>query len=118
MIPLQRMVEEPINPSFGSQATHVPTIDKEYEYFVLIKKNFAKTFNRPSFDGKYKIVEKKRRGNIKRGKDGNQVKTKQPQNKGRVREYFLKKHGLSHHSAPEDFVSPFLPFKCNGYSTH
>ena len=33
-------------------------------------------------------------------------------------EDFLKKHGLSHHSAPADFVSPFLPFKSNGYSTH
>ena len=66
----------------------------------------------------YERVEKTRRGNIKRGKDGNRVKTKQPQKKGILREDFLEKHGLSHHIAPADFVSPFLPFKCNGYSTH
>ena len=55
-------------------------------------------------------MDKTRRGNIKRGKDGNRVKTKQPRKKGRVREDFLKKDGLSHNSAA-DFVSPFLPFK-------
>ena len=118
LIPLQTMVEEPINPSFRSQATRATTIDKEYESFVPIKQNFAETFNRPSFDGTYGRVEKTRRDNIKRGKDGNRVKTKQPRKKGIVREDFLEKHGLSHHSAPVDFVSPFLPFKCNGYSTH
>ena len=85
MIPLQKTVEEPINPSFRSQETRAPTIDKEYESFVLINHNFAETFNQPSFDGTYKRVEKKRRGNIKRGKDGNRVKTKQPRKKGRVR---------------------------------
>ena len=63
-------------------------------------------------------MEKKRCGNINSGKDGNQVKTKQPQKKGGAREEILKKNGLSHHSAPADFVSPFLPFKSNGYSTH
>ena len=67
------MVEEPINPQFKSQATRDPTIDKEYEYFVPNKKDFSETFNQPSFDGKYKIVEKKHCGNIKRGKDGNLV---------------------------------------------
>ena len=64
-------MEEPINPSFKSQETRAKTIDKEYEYFVPIKQNFAKTFNRHSFDGMYERVEKTRRGNIKRGKDGN-----------------------------------------------
>ena len=81
MIPLQKTVEEPINPSFKSQATRATTIDKEYESFVPIKQNFAKPFNRPSFNGVYERVEKTRRDNIKRGKDGNQVKTKQPQKK-------------------------------------
>ena len=66
----------------------------------------------------YERVEKTRRGNIKRGKDGDRVKTKQPRNKVRVREDFLGKHGLSHHSAPADFVSPSLPFKINGYLAH
>ena len=73
MIPLQTTMEDPINPSFRSQATRAPTIDKEYEYFVPIKQNFAETFNRPSFDGTYERVEKTRHGNIKRGKDGNRV---------------------------------------------
>ena len=63
-------------------------------------------------------MEKTRRGNIKRGKDGNRVKTKQPRKEVRVREKFLGNNGLSHNSAPEDSVSPFLPFKSNGYSTH
>ena len=81
----------------------------------LSRKKIVGTFNEPSFDGTYERVEKKRCGNIKRVKDGNRVKTKQPRKKGRVREDFLEKHGFSHHSAPEDFVSPFLPFKCNGY---
>ena len=63
-------------------------------------------------------MDETRRGNIKIGKDGNQVKTKQPWKKGRVREDFLQKHGFSHHSVPADSVSPFLPFKSNGYSTH
>ena len=63
-------------------------------------------------------MEKTCRGNIKRGKDGNPVLKKQPRKKGRVIEDFPEKHGLSHHSAPSDFVSPFLTFKCNGYSTH
>ena len=63
-------------------------------------------------------MEKTCNGNIKRGKDSNQVKTKQPRKKGRVREDFLEKHGLSHHSAPVYFVSSFLPFKSNCYSTH
>ena len=35
-----------------------------------------------------------------------------------MREDFLGKHGLSHHSEPADFVSPYLPFKSNGYSSH
>ena len=63
-------------------------------------------------------MEKTRRGNIKWGKDGNQVKTNQPRNKGRVIEELLEKYGLSHHSSPADFVSTFLPFKINGYSNH
>ena len=71
MIPLQKTVEEPINPSFRSQATRAPTIDKEYESFFPIKKTFSETFNRPSFDGTYKRVQKTCRGKIKRGKDGN-----------------------------------------------
>ena len=62
-------------------------------------------------------VERTFCGNIKRGKDGNRIKTKQTRKKGRVIEDFLKKHGLSHHIAPAYFVSPFLPFKSNGYST-
>ena len=99
-------------------ATLAPTIDKEYESFVPIKQTFAETYNRTSFDETYERVEKTRRCNIKRSKDGNLIKTKQPRKKGRVREDFLERHGLSHHSAPADFVSTFLPFKCNGYSTH
>ena len=63
-------------------------------------------------------MDNTRRVNIKRGKDGNIAKTKQPRNKVRVREDFIDMHGLSHHSAPADFVSPFLSFKSNGYSTH
>ena len=35
-----------------------------------------------------------------------------------MREDFLDKHGLSNHSAQAYFVSPFLHFKSNGYSTH
>ena len=66
-------MEDPINPSFKSQATHDPTIDKEYESFVPIKQNFVEVFNQPSFDGTYKRVENTRRGNIKRGKYDNQV---------------------------------------------
>ena len=118
MIPIQTTAEEPINPSFRSQATRAPAIDNEYESFVPIKQNVSETFNQTLFDGTYKRVKKICRDNIKRGKDGNQVKTKQPQKKGRAREDFLEKHGLSHHIAPADFVSPFLPFKCKGYSTH
>ena len=49
------------------------------------------------------------------GKDVNLAKTKKPQNKGRVRLDFPEKHGLSHHIAPADFVSPFIPLKSNGY---
>ena len=60
-------------------------------------------------------MEKTLRGNIKRINDGDRVKTKQPRKKGRAREDFLKKHGLSQHSAPADFVSTFLTFKSNGY---
>ena len=63
-------------------------------------------------------MEKTRHGNIKWGKDGNQVKKNQPRNKGIVIAELLKKYGLSHHSAPEYFVSPFLPLKSNGYPTH
>ena len=94
MITLQTMAEEPINPSFRSQATRNTKIDKEYEYFIPIKKNFSETFNRPSFDGMYGRVEKTHRGNTKRGKDGNRVKTKQPRKKSRAREDLLEKHGL------------------------
>ena len=43
---------------------------------------------------------------------------KQPWKESRVVEDFLENHGLSHHSAPAYFVSPFLLFKSNGYSTH
>ena len=85
MIPLHTTAEEPINPSFRSQATHDPTIDKEYESFVPINQNFSEKFNQHSFDGTYERLEKTRRGNIKRGKNGNQVKTKQPRKKGRAR---------------------------------
>ena len=118
LMTLQTTSEEPVNPSFRSQAKSAPTIDKEYESFVPIKQNFAETFKQPLFDGTYDRVEKTRHGNIKRGKDGNRVKTKQPQKKCRAIEDFLDKHSLSHYSAPADLVSPFLPFKCNGYLTH
>ena len=64
-------MEDPINPSFRSQATRAPTIDKECESFVPIKKTFSGTFNQPSFDETYDRVEKTRHGNIKRVKDGN-----------------------------------------------
>ena len=111
-------MEEPINQSFKSHATLAPKIDKEYDPFVSIKKNFAETFNQPSFDRLCKRVENTSRGNINRGKDVNRDKTKDPRKKGIVREDFLKNHGLSHHSAPSDFVSPFLPFKSNCYSIH
>ena len=93
-------------------------MDKEYESLIPIKQNIDETFNQTSFVGTYERVEKTRHGTIKRGKDGNRVKIKQPRKKGIVREDVLEKHGLSHHSAPADFVSPFLPFKCDGYSTH
>ena len=63
-------------------------------------------------------MEKTRRGNIKKGKGGNQIKTKQPRKKGRVIEDFLKKHGLSHHNSPAEFFSRFILFNSNGYSNH
>lgn len=110
-------MEEPINPSFKSQATRVlkrqatraPTIDEEYDYFVPIKQNIADTFNRPSFDGMYERVEKTCCHNIGGGdKDGNPVKMTRPWKKYRVREGFLEKYGLSHHSATPDFVLQFV----------
>ena len=94
MILLQTTVEELINPSFKSQATHAPTIDKEYDSVVPIKKKFAKKFNRPYFDGTYERVDNTHRGNIKRGKDSNRVKMKHTWKKGILREDFLEKHGL------------------------
>ena len=45
LIPLQTMVDEPINPRFKIQAACDPTIDKEYESFVPINQNFSETFN-------------------------------------------------------------------------
>ena len=76
-------------------------MDKEYESLVPIKQNFDETFNQTSFVGTYERVEKTRHGTIKRGKDGNRVKIKQPRKKGIVREDVLEKHGLSHHSAQQ-----------------
>ena len=90
LIAIQGTVEEPINPSFKSQATRAQMIDKEYESFVPIKQKFDETFNRTSFDKTYKRLEKTQCGKIKRCKDLNRVKTKQPRKKSRVREEFLK----------------------------
>ena len=42
MIPLQITVEQPVTPSFKSQTTRAPTIDKEYESFVSIKKTLTR----------------------------------------------------------------------------
>ena len=100
-------MEETTNPSCRSQATRDPKIDKEYEYFVPVKKNVIKTFNRPSFDEMYKRVEKTRCGNIKRDTFGNKVKTNQPRKQGIAIEEFLTKHGFSCHSSPADISHHF-----------
>ena len=117
LTPLDEAEVEPSNPSFKSQTTRAPTVEKEDEDYISIKHSFGETWNRPPFEGKYEEFQRTRRGNIRRDREGNVLKETVERRKGRVREDFLKKHGLTHNSVPADFVAPFLPFKKNKYST-
>ena len=91
LTPLEEAEVEPSNPSFKSQTTRAPTVEKGDEDYIAIKHSFGETWNRPAFEGTYEEFQRTRPGNIRRDREGNVLKETVERRKGRVRKDFFEK---------------------------
>jgi len=82
-----------------------------------VKHKFNDTFERSEFKGKYEEGQRLSNGLLKNNRDGTPTTDTKPRTKGCVKPYFIKANKLTSHSHPDEFLSPFPPFKMNLNST-
>lgn len=106
-------VEEPVNNIPNARA---PTVPKKDADRVPIKHNFAEEFDCSPFLGSKTVPAHHDNGRRKMSREGNPMFNKVPRENLEVRLEFLKKHRLTYHSDPVEFVDAFIPWEANPYS--
>ena len=105
-------VQEPANPTF--KLARAPTVSEKEEKYVPQKYNFPQRFEVPSFEAVKKEFEFDRRGNIKKGSQGNAIEIVSRRDNGCVNASFKAKYKLFASSKPWEVVNCFIPFESSG----